>query len=434
MINAKDFGFLPEASPAENARALQRAVDCRGDIYIDSPGVYAIGKTVVLHSRTHLHFAKDVLLSRASAPEEAPYLFINAGAYTKEYDEDISVTGLRYSCNGHDLAGDTPIPGLRGHLSFFCVKRLSIRNLECLDLEKEGFCIQVCTFDDILVENVHIEGEKDAVHLGNGRGFVIRNGHFRTFDDPIALNAHDYASSNPQLGWLENGLVENCYDLDDATTTGFFCRILAGSWCDWRTGMQVQNSDSVIHGGRLYRVMMPPDGRIYTSVTPPTHREGVAFLDGICWVMTQETTSHNCGCRNLHFKEIHLQKRRPIAFSIHFDSDNWSRSVYPASEMPIQEDLTFENIYMENELEMLLWTRTPVRNLAFHGLFGEDARLLFEALPYEKESYPPADIRLCEYHGRRVTVEAKDGRHVTLHAALPKSEIEAQGNVEIAEE
>ena len=35
-----------------------------------------------------------------------------------------------------------------------------------------------------------------------------------TFDDAIALNAHDYATSNPELGWIENGVIENCHDLN----------------------------------------------------------------------------------------------------------------------------------------------------------------------------------------------------------------------------
>ena len=137
------------------------------------------------------------------------------------------------------------------------------------DLPAESFGVQVCTFENARFENLWIEGRKDGVHLGRGRKFVIRHAVFRTFDDPIALNAHDYSTSNPQMGWIEDGVIEDCYDLDDEDTTGFFCRVLAGSWLPWREGMVVQRSDSVVYSGRVYRVVMPPDGRTFVSRTPP---------------------------------------------------------------------------------------------------------------------------------------------------------------------
>ena len=107
---------------------------------------------------------------------------------------------------------------------------------------------------------------KDAVHFGPGRNFVVRHGVFRTYDDPIALNAHDYTTSNPELGWIENGLIEDCVDLDDPEngTTGFFARILAGGWRDWEPGMDIQSSgDAVVSGGRIYRSNGPKVVRLH---------------------------------------------------------------------------------------------------------------------------------------------------------------------------
>ena len=210
-----------------------------------------------------------------------------------------------------------------------------------MDLPPLSFGLHVCTFEDIRLENLNIQGRKDAVHLGTGKRFVIRHGIFRTFDDPVALNAHDYAVANPQLGWIEDGLIEDCFDLPDKETTGYFCRILAGSWCDWYKGMEIQNSDTVVSNGRIYRAFQQPDGKKYTSVTPPSHKAGMEILDGIHWVMVQEGSIYNCGCRNIHFKDIHLQKEREVALSIHFDHDRYSRSVYPGSEMPVQENIIF---------------------------------------------------------------------------------------------
>ena len=288
------------------------------------------------------------------------------------------------------------IVGLIGHVSFYYVKHLVIDDFECMDLGKENFCIQICTFEDIRVENVHIEGNKDGVHLGRGRRFVIRNGVFRTFDDPIALNAHDYATSNPQLGWIEDGLVENCYDLDQENTTGYFCRILAGSWVDWFEGMRVQHSDTVVAHGRLYRVCLDkPDGKEYVSMTCPSHEDGAQVYDGINWVMIQDDgVIYDCGCRNIHFKDIFLQKRRHTGFSIHFDHDKWSRSVYPGSKAPLQENLIFENVYVDSEVPTFFRTITPVDCVKVINSTMRNSMIAFHYLPEGTVEYPTAHILL----------------------------------------
>ena len=91
----------------------------------------------------------------------------------------------------------------------------------------------------------------------------------------------------------------NCHDLaDDKTPIGFFCRILAGAWLDWKPGMEVQQSDSVVSNGKIYRVQAKPDGTVYKSLTRPTHATGSQVLDGIDWGMMQSDVTYTAGVRN----------------------------------------------------------------------------------------------------------------------------------------
>ncbi len=381
MRNAKDYGFLPNAKPKQNALALQQAVKDGGTVFVTEPGVYDIDGTVILKGDTSLIFGTGVSIKRITSKEDrkTSYLFVNEGAYKRVYDENIRIKGLHLICNGAgDYGFQRDIIGLAGHLAFFYVKNLVLEDIKCYDLPAHGFCIHVCTFEDIRIENIHIEGDKDAVHLGKGKRFLIRHGLFRTFDDPIALNAHDYSTSNPQLGWIEDGIIEDCYDLNYDSTTGFFCRILAGSWVDWYQGMQVQNSDTVVSEGRIYRVVMKADGAVYTSHTRPVHKHGIEVLDDICWVMVQEGSEYNCGCRNIVFRDIFLKKNRPVAFSIHFDKDKWSRSCYPGSIPPVQQNLIFDNIIMDGQIDTLLLAHTPVDTVKLLNstLRGGNIRLL----------------------------------------------------------
>lgn len=358
-ITWKKKELCEDNSGAENRQILQELLDQGGTVRIEKPGTYEIEDTVYIKSNTHLILGAGVVLKRA-ASGVGSFFLINRGAFTGEWDSNITIEGLHLITNGVEARENAAVYGLTGEVSLFRVKQLRIFDFTCMDLPRLSYGLHICTFEDIVLERLQIEGRKDAVHLGTGKRFVIRHGMFRTFDDPIALNAHDYAVANPQMGWIEDGLIEDCYDLEDKDTTGYFCRILAGSWVDWYEGMKIQNSDTVVSGGRLYRAFQKPDGVLYKSVTRPTHKEGMCTLDGINWVMVQENAVYNCGCRNLHFKDIYLQKEREVALSIHFDNDKYSRSVYPGSVMPVQENIIFENLVIQNKTDCLVRSITPV--------------------------------------------------------------------------
>lgn len=358
--DASVFGFSPDATGIENSKALQKAVDGTGTIVVSKPGIYKMAATVYIGSNTKLEFGQNVKLQKVNEAGDFSHVILNKGAITRIYDENIRIDGLEIIVNGMDVNKFKEAYGLRGQLAFFYVKDLQVNHFRCLDLGKNQYAIQICTFEDIVVDDVMIKGQKDGVHLGRGKRFVIRNGVFQTYDDAIALNAHDYATGNPELGWIENGVIENCYDLNAENTTGFFCRILGGAWQDWHAGMEVQQSDAVISNGKLYRVQAKPDGTVYKSMTQPTHETGSKVLDGIRWGVVQNDPVYDAGVRNVVFRDIFLEKPR-IAFSIHFDNDKYSRSFYPGSKAVKQEQLLFDNIrvlYPENR--DFLSINTPV--------------------------------------------------------------------------
>jgi hypothetical protein len=343
FTDAAAFGFSPEASGVDNTKALQRAVDLGGTIEVSRPGTYKIAGTVFVGNDTSLIFGNGVFLKKVS--EQGPFMnvLLNRGALNKTWNHHITVEGLQIIVNGVDNLSNCHVFGLRGQLAFFYVKDLRIEHFRCLDLGRGQFAIHICTFEDLLINDVIIKGQKDGLHLGPGKRFTISNGTFQTGDDAVALNAHDYASSNPELGWIEDGVVENCHDLAGENNTGYFCRILAGAWIDWKPGMELQNSDTVVSDGRLYRVKAQADGQLYKSLTPPQFEAGSQVLDGITWVMVQTNVTYTVGVRNVTFRDIFLEKPR-IAFSIHFDNDRYSRSYYPGATVPLQENILFDDI------------------------------------------------------------------------------------------
>lgn len=376
FLDATNFGFSPEASGLENTKALQKAVDQAGTIVVSQPGTYKMAGTVYVGSNTTLIFGNDIYLKKVNEKGSFTHVLLNKGATTKTYDQNITVDGLQIIVNGIDKAM-TEVYGLRGQIAFFYVKDLKIERFRMLDLESAQFGIHICTFEDLIIDDVIIKGNKDGVHLGRGNRFTIRNGIFQTYDDAIALNAHDYATSNPELGWIENGVVENCHDLNQEKTTGYFCRILAGAWIDWKPGMEVQQSDAVVSNGKIYRVQAKADGTKYKSETQPTHESGSQVLDGINWGLVQTDVTYTAGVRNVIFRNIFLEKPR-TGFSVHFDNDRYSRSYYPGAIIPKQEQLTFDNIRVINDQPTDLFSiGTPVDVLTICNSSFKNNRINF---------------------------------------------------------
>ncbi|MCZ2146595.1 MAG: hypothetical protein LC126_02330 [Bryobacterales bacterium] len=377
FTDASRFGFSPQATGIENRKALQRAVDQTGTIVVSRPGTYNLAGTVYLGSHTSLLFGNNVFVKKV--PEQGPFthVLLNKGALTRTWVRRITVSGLNLIVNGVDIR-KWEVYGLHGQVAFFYIKDLRIDDFRCLDLGRLQYAIHVCTFEDILADGVHIEGAKDGIHLGRGKRFTLRNGTFETGDDAVALNAHDYSVGNPELGWIEDGVVENMHDLPNPQRQiGYFCRILAGAWIDWHPGIMVQQSDTVISEGRLYRVQAQPDGTVYKSLTRPIHGSGRKVLDGIPWGVVQEDVTYTAGVRNVVFRDIFLRKPR-TAFSVHFDNDRYSRSYYPSAPVPRQENILLENVrVLHDSPANLLQIRTPVDTVTIANSTLRDSGITF---------------------------------------------------------
>lgn len=413
--NASSFGFLPDRSGVENTIALQKAVEGGGTIIVSKPGVYLMADTVFLESNTSLQFGNGVFLQKTKENGGFTHVFLNKGALSKSYDENISISGLHIRVNGVDKTF-RDVYGLRGHLAFFYAKDIRIDRFRLLDLEAGQYAIHVCAFEDLIIDDVIIKGRKDGIHLGRGKRFSISRGVFQTVDDAIALNGHDYATSNPELGWIEDGIISQCHDLNQDKIVGFFCRILAGAWTDWKKGMEVQLSDTVVSNGRVYRVQAHPRGRYHISNTQPTHAERSQKIDGITWGVVQEGVQYSAGVRNVIFRDIYLSKPR-TGFSIHFDNSNYSRSYYPGAPIVIQRHLQFDNIRVKHQKSSDLFSvGTPLDVLTVSKTYFGNTRIKFKG-PKDLDDFEPTHVNLvgCIFN--------KDEEHKLLYNSVPGKQI-----------
>ena len=384
-----------------NAVALQRAIDSSsGPVSITCAGIVNMAATVFLGSHTHLSFVDGAMLRKVNTRTSRgryTHVLLNRGALTGTPDENITINGLHILVNGVDTPPTAlSIPGLRGQLALFHVRNIVLSHLRIRDLGGHQFGIQVVDFDGLLISSVEIRGRKDAIHLGRGRRFAIRDGVFQTADDAIALNAHDYAASTPELGWIRDGLVENCTDealawvspltvegVEAGASTharapfrprqfGFFSRLLGGAWLDWRPGMAVRHSDSVVSSGAVYRVTArAARGATFTSTVRPigTAVLGAVFSaeeDGVPWRLVQRGRTYDAGIANVTFRHLVLRSQRP-GIQLQIDADAFSRSVYPGARPPTYHDIVVEDVRKVHRPHVLV-VKTPHEGLRLNGV------------------------------------------------------------------
>lgn len=428
FTDAASYGFSPTASGVENVKALQKAVDHGGTIYVSKSGTYKMAGTVYIGDDTSLIFSNGVYLEKSAEEKAFTHVFLNKGALTRTYNHNIELIGLNLKVNGVDLWTDQ-IYGLRGHVAFFYVKDLKIERFRCLDLAKGQFCLHICTFEDVLINDAIIKGKKDGIHFGPGKRFRISNVVFNTADDAIALVPGDWVSANPEYGDLEDGIIENCTDIPDDYLEGAFAKIVASGWIDWKPGMEVRHGNAVVSNGRIYRVVEEIDGKVYKSYTRPDFKSGMKKLDGINWLMFQNDTIHTAKVRNIVFRDIFLYSVR-VPFQLMCYGNNYEHSYYPGAPMPIQGNIVFDNINMlsDNSKPMIAISSPCDFITITNSKFKNNGIRFDHSIDFDK--YPPTYINITN------SVFTHSGECLLIENRSPGKEIylKTNGNLVVGRE
>lgn len=305
FIDANEEGFLPTSDATTNVTTMNRLLASGGTIIVSQPGEYEVNGRMVMQSNTTLVFAEGVIIKMVS---NCPYVLINAAAFKSDgsYDENIKVIGYHLNTNGFN--NSCGINGLRGYLTFFHVKHVYVSDVRCMWYKAHIFFIHCCDWEDVEFANCFVVGDKDAFHFGRGFNGYLHDLTICAVDDSIALNAWDFAESNPQIGDIHDVLIENIVELphyynvnsEYNRTLGFTTRFLNGSWLPWTSGMEVQHSTTVTYKNNIYRVI-----NLFqkTAISTATPSEGLGS-DGIQWRKEASGDNLGCCCYNIELRNI----------------------------------------------------------------------------------------------------------------------------------
>ncbi len=358
--NASEFGVLPSNDGVTNTNNLQALLDIGGTIIVDVPGIYLFASGLKIGSNTTLIFGNQVYCKRAD--DDYKSLLINKGAFTKEYNDNIVIDGLYVICDGHYGTWQGTIHGLRGVISLYYVQNIKLRNIRCDDVAGHSYFIHLAKWENVLIENIHVAGNKDAIHVSTGNRLHIKDGWFQTDDDPVGLNAMDYVDGCPELGWIRNVVVENCVDAS-TKGTGYIARMLSGAWTDWKSGNQYRHADVVVNSeGNVYRMIKDPAVIEYmTSTEEPMHTTSAdtTYSDGIKWRYIEGGFQYTASLENILFRDIYLKVRRTSAFFVASNNDSYCRAFYPNVVPPQVSNIRIKNVCCIGDISNLVTVQTP---------------------------------------------------------------------------
>lgn len=345
-VDAAEYGFSPEATPAANAAALQKAL-CGGGkrVTVTKAGTYGLDRTVYLDDDTVLTFAKGTVLKKTKAYSN---VLVNRGAWQRGVtNRNLTVENFEIAVNGMQQVPplDSPAQGLRGQLAFSRANNVTVRGFRCLDCAGSQYCTQFVGFDGLLIEDFEIRGKKDGIHLNAGRNFVIRRGVLETGDDGIALNAGEWPGGcTPLMGSVTDGLIEDV--TDDPGGSCNFVRVIAGSWLDWHPGMKLQNRDIVRVGRNVYGIHpMPVSTNEFVSLTAPSNTCGVwKSPEGINFLWLQADGQTRADVERVTIRNVRMNCKRSVCCA--WEVGAWARLVHP--ELPRGDypkiDIRLENV------------------------------------------------------------------------------------------
>ena len=359
--NAAEFGVLPENT--DNAAALQALFDLGGGtIYIDLPGIYDIGSCLEIGSNTSLICGKDVYLRKITTDSRGLLYNKSSQKTDGSFDTNITIDGLNVIINNIPNGGHL-IDGMRSHIGFRHAKYVVFKNVTCTDLTGQAFFSQWSQCENVIIDNLHVEGDKDAIHVSGGvKNLHISNCKFMTNDDCVGLNAHDYPTSSPEWGDIENVLIENCYDMANPNQHGgLFVRMLSGSWNDWNNGGQYVHGDSVVSNGNVYVLVMTEGSTVYTSTSQPTHTKGYhTYPDGLQWRFVHSGAMYHCECKNVTVRSCYLLKDRSVAMATRYEQSYFSHSYDEGSHAIPHHNLVIDDIHCIGTIDVLLASLSPI--------------------------------------------------------------------------
>lgn len=395
--DAAMYGFSIENTAEENVIALQNAINGGNKtIIISKPGNYNFKEGVKLDDNTEIIAGDGVYFNMT---ENSWNLFINRGAETRTLNKNITLRNIRIKTNGfeHYPPSQHILFGLRGLINFFYIENLKLYNIECLDIGTVNWPIHICTWKYVEIHSPNLKGNKDGIHVGRGKYLRAYNIVSACYDDTFGFNCFDYPESNPEIGDIEDVVVENLifnHNSDWGSYGGRIINFQCGRVGSGNIGDEVMRGDAFNINGKTYVVVTTENETPKTIISLPTINiiNDVQLQDGIYWKLQKNGESGSASIIDAKINNLlindHENAQGIIAKYFSGNDGNFSRTIHP--NIPVENyptiEVEFNGVKTKRgyfSINGKLGHKTSIKN--FRGKVPND--LVFSSENTSKRSY-----------------------------------------------
>ena len=349
-VDVADFGASPEADASTNTKAINAALKGGNrKVVISKPGTYLLDSCLLVEDNTTFLCRQGVILKK-----DKPYSFVitNAGARTRTTNRNIRIIGAEIDANDlydNPLTVKDPQYGCRGQIDFFHVRNALVKDVTIYGIVTSAATgIQMCSWENVRVQNTRIHTNGDAFHINRGHRLVVKNCEFCSGDDNIPLNAKDWDNSAPEVGDITDALFKNVTCLPHENPHGNVARHLVGSWTDWRKGMEIRPGDCVVNAGHTYLALygprafsgednfypghFPDDGTKLVSLTEPDFDAATGIMadeGGFLWRYEQDDECYHANIENIRYRNVNFTDDRTVILAYYDTTGIYDRSFHP---------------------------------------------------------------------------------------------------------
>lgn len=333
------------------------------DYIIIKSGSYHLSAPVYLHSNIVIKGEGKVMLIKS-----VPYshVFTNMSAaedYTTVWDESISIMNIIIDANNNGNQKDAVHPTANGDFSFKYLNYLTLKNINIINGDSILFGIHLQSVKNATVENYSYVGNKAGIQMQGGcENIKINNFDISSGDDAFAINVSDYPRVQHNTEDSRNITIENGISRKRNNQSGFFLRLLTGSWKDWQKGNKYRIGDITNYDGKQYK--KTNKGELVSLDFPCQLNGDSLYSDGIVWKYIGEGTNITSNIYNVHVLNVSLDDGRQIVRTIDADSNNYGE--YPGTENISIVDSIYIERYRLNITrgKVGVWKTIPARDQA----------------------------------------------------------------------
>ncbi len=293
------------------------------------PGFYPVTAPIILHSNLVIEGEGEVILLKKTAYS---HVFTNQSAledYSGIWDTSITIENIIIDANeiGNQV-GSSQLTS-NGDLSFNKVYDLKLKDIKIKNGDPILFGIHLQSVKNAEVSNYFYEGKKDGIHINGGCENIEINGFdICSFDDAFGIMTDDYPRVQHNTADIRNIEIKNGISRARTPQSGFFLRLMTGSWQQWKKGNKYNVGHTVNFQNRQYKKLN--SGKIVSQV-PPVHLHGDSlYPDGIIWRNIGKGNNKTSNIYNLRLSNIKLEDGRDIVRTINADSNDYGE--YPGTE------------------------------------------------------------------------------------------------------